>query len=62
MPRIPVHTVDSEPPTSREALKALEKKYGKMLNIHGEMAHAAAGRRTQSSTHYSWWPVNSQPT
>lgn len=42
MPRIPVHTVDSAPEASRDALKALESKYGKVLNIHGEMAHSPA--------------------
>ncbi len=42
MPRIPVHTVDSAPEASRDALKALEATYGKVLNIHGEMAHSPA--------------------
>lgn len=42
MPRIPVHTVDSAPEQSRDALKQLESKYGKVLNIHGEMAHSPA--------------------
>ncbi len=40
MPRIPVHTTDSAPEASRDALKQLEAKYGKVLNIHGEMAHS----------------------
>ena len=40
MPRIPVHTVDSAPENSRDPLKALEAKFGKVLNIHGEMAHS----------------------
>lgn len=40
MPRIPVHTADSAPEASRDALKSLESKYGKVLNIHGEMAHS----------------------
>jgi AhpD family alkylhydroperoxidase len=40
MPRIPVHTVHSAPEHSRDALKALEAKFGKVLNIHGEMAHS----------------------
>ena len=40
MPRIPVHTVTDAPEDSRDALKALEVKFGKVLNIHGEMAHA----------------------
>ncbi len=42
MPRIPVHTVDDAPEASREALKALESQFGKVLNIHGEMAHSPA--------------------
>ncbi len=42
MPRIPVHTVNSAPEASRDALKQLEAKYGKVLNIHGEMAHSPA--------------------
>ncbi len=42
MTRIPVHTVDSAPEGSRDALKALEAKFGKVLNIHGAMAHSPA--------------------
>jgi len=42
MPRIPVHTVSSAPEASRDALKGLEAKFGKVLNIHGEMAHSPA--------------------
>jgi AhpD family alkylhydroperoxidase len=42
MARIPIHTVDSAPEGSRDALKSLESKYGKVLNIHGEMAHSPA--------------------
>lgn len=40
MPRIPVHTVDSAPQASQETLRKLEKRFGTVLNIHGEMAHA----------------------
>ena len=40
MPRIPVRTLDSAPENSRDQLKALEEKFGKVLNIHGEMAHS----------------------
>jgi AhpD family alkylhydroperoxidase len=40
MPRIPVHTVDTAPEDSRDPLKVLEAKFGKVLNIHGEMAHS----------------------
>jgi AhpD family alkylhydroperoxidase len=42
MTRIPTHTVTSAPEASRDALKALEAKFGKVLNIHGAMAHAPA--------------------
>ncbi len=40
MPRIPVHTVDSAPEESRVALKSLQEQFGKVLNIHGGMAHS----------------------
>ncbi len=40
MPRIPVHDLDSAPEQSRDVLKALAEKFGKVLNIHGEMAHS----------------------
>jgi AhpD family alkylhydroperoxidase len=40
MPWIPVHTVDTAFEGSRDPLKALEAKFGKVLNIHGEMAHS----------------------
>ncbi|MFZ1527485.1 MAG: carboxymuconolactone decarboxylase family protein [Ferruginibacter sp.] len=40
MPRIPVHTLDSAPEDSRLDLKGLEARFGKVLNIHGEMAHS----------------------
>ncbi len=40
MTRIPVHTVDSAPEASRDTLKGLEAKFGKVLNIHGAMAHS----------------------
>ncbi|WP_411285648.1 carboxymuconolactone decarboxylase family protein [Lapillicoccus sp.] len=42
MARIPVHTTESAPEQSRDELKALEAKFGKVLNIHGEMAHSPA--------------------
>ena len=42
MTRIPVHTVDSAPEGSRDALESLEAKFGKVLNIHGAMAHSPA--------------------
>ena len=40
MARIPVHTTESAPEQSRDDLKALEAKYGKIINIHGGMAHS----------------------
>ncbi|MER5388946.1 carboxymuconolactone decarboxylase family protein [Saccharopolyspora sp. NPDC002686] len=40
MPRIPVHTVDDAPEASKDELSALRAKVGKVLNIHGEMAHS----------------------
>ncbi len=40
MPRIPVHTGDDAPEQSREALRGLERRMGRLLNIHAEMAHA----------------------
>ncbi len=40
MARIPVHTTESAPEQSRDELKALEAKFGKVLNIHGGMAHS----------------------
>jgi AhpD family alkylhydroperoxidase len=40
MPRIPVHTVDDAPAASEETLRILEKRFGKVLNIHGGMAHS----------------------
>lgn len=40
MPRIPVHSVEDAPQGARERLQALQAQFGKVLNIHGEMAHA----------------------
>src|SRR5262249_13168055 len=40
MPRIPVHTGDDAPEQSREALRGRERRMGRLLNIHAEMAHA----------------------
>ena len=42
MPRIPVHTVANAPENSREIAAKLERKVGKLLNIHAGMAHAPA--------------------
>ncbi|MDQ0213111.1 carboxymuconolactone decarboxylase family protein [Arthrobacter bambusae] len=40
MARIPVHTVASAPEESKEIAGKLEKRMGKLLNIHAEMAHS----------------------
>ena len=40
MARIPVHTTATAPEQSRDELKALEAKFGKVINIHGGMAHS----------------------
>ncbi|MCE0485811.1 carboxymuconolactone decarboxylase family protein [Ornithinimicrobium sediminis] len=40
MPRIPTHTVDSAPDQSRAVLHEVAAQVGKVLNIHGGMAHA----------------------
>ena len=40
MPRIPVHTIDSAPEQSRPHAERLERKMGKLMNIHAEMAHS----------------------
>jgi AhpD family alkylhydroperoxidase len=40
MTRVPVHTVDSASEASRDTLKSLEARFGKVLNIHGAMAHS----------------------
>jgi hypothetical protein len=42
MARIPVHTVENAPEESRDALKGLKAKLGKVFNVHGEMAHSPA--------------------
>ncbi len=40
MPRVPLHTIGDAPEQSREALRGLERRMGRLLNIHAEMAHA----------------------
>ncbi|MER7723633.1 carboxymuconolactone decarboxylase family protein [Streptomyces sp. NPDC096323] len=40
MPRIPVHTTDTAPAAGGEILRRLEKRFGRVLNIHGGMAHS----------------------
>ncbi len=49
MTRVPVHTVDSAPEGSRDTLKALQAKFGKVLNIHGAMAHSPAVLETYAA-------------
>jgi len=39
MPRVPVHDLDTAPETAHNTLAALKNRYGRILNIHGEMAH-----------------------
>ena len=40
MPRVPVHTMDDAPQETRPTLESLSQQMGKLLNIHGEMAHS----------------------
>ena len=40
MPRVSVHDLDTAPKAARDMLAALRERYGKILNIHGEMAHS----------------------
>jgi len=49
MTRIPVHTVESAPEGSRDTLKALAGRFGKVLNIHGAMAHSPAVLETYAA-------------
>ena len=42
MPRLPVHSVETAPEECRDALKGLETRTGKVLNIYGEMATSPA--------------------
>ncbi len=49
MTRIPVHSVASAPEGSRDSLKALEARFGKVLNIHGAMAHSPAVLETYAA-------------
>ncbi len=39
MARIPVHTLDTAPEGSRDGLKALNDRFGRVMNIQAEMAH-----------------------
>ncbi len=40
MPRVPAHTTGDAPEQSREALRGLKRRMGRLLNSHAEMAHA----------------------
>lgn len=40
MARVPIHSTKSAPEGSRATLEALERQIGKVLNIHGAMAHS----------------------
>lgn len=40
MSRIPAHTLDSAPESVRDELASLQQQFGKVLNIHGAMAHS----------------------
>jgi AhpD family alkylhydroperoxidase len=40
MPRILVHTTADAPGQSQEALRGLERRMGRLMNIHAEIAHA----------------------
>ena len=40
MPRIPAHTLDTVPEASREHAERLEKRMGRLMNIHAGMAHS----------------------
>ncbi|WP_220725900.1 carboxymuconolactone decarboxylase family protein [Arthrobacter cheniae] len=40
MTRVTVHTPDTAPEAARPELGALAKQFGKVLNIHGAMAHS----------------------
>jgi AhpD family alkylhydroperoxidase len=40
MPRIPVHSLDTAPEASKSHAARLERKMGRLMNIHAEMAHS----------------------
>jgi len=42
MPRVPVHDLDTAPEAAHNTLAALKNRFGRILNIHGEMAHVPA--------------------
>lgn len=46
MARIPIHTLETAPEGSRDGLKVLHDRFGKILNIQGAMAHAPVVLKT----------------
>jgi uncharacterized peroxidase-related enzyme len=42
MARVPTHSIDDAPSGSQDTLKALEERFGTVLNLFGAMAHAPA--------------------
>lgn len=40
MPRVPVHDLDTAPEAAHNTLAALQHRFGRIINIHGEMAHS----------------------
>ncbi len=42
MDRIPPHTLDTAPDAARDDLTALQRRYGRIFNVHAGMAHAPA--------------------
>lgn len=40
MARVPVHTLDTAPEGSRDGLKLIHDRFGRLANIQAEMAHA----------------------
>ncbi len=49
----PIRTVESAPEASRCTLKQLEGKFGKVLNIHGAMAHSPVVRDAYAAPQHS---------
>lgn len=40
MPRIPVHSLDTAPEESKAHVARLQRRMGRLMNIHAEMAHS----------------------
>lgn len=49
MPRLPVHTPQTAPAPNDATLEQLRRRYGRVLNIHGAMAHSPAVLQTYSA-------------